>query len=329
MTKGRTGNNQFLKKYNETGILDLIRVHKSVSRAELSQLTGLSPTASGVIVASLAEKGYIHETGTGESTGGRRPVMLELKPDSFYSAGVDLDVRSMHLAIIDITGRLVFEGTNAMLKGEDPVSTAEQILRFVRGAADAKKISPEKLLGLGVSVPGMIDGETRKIMLAPNLGWKDVDLRKQLEDLSGARVYVENEAMASAIYEHWIGSCQGVNNFVCINVKSGVGAGIFTDGRLYRGSGGSAGEVGHIVVEENGPRCACGNYGCLEAIASSTSIIGRAGMSSVGMVVESARQGDEKALGILEDSAKYLGRAIANIINTLNPSRISPDMPIW
>ena len=111
MTRGRTGNSKFLKAYNETGILDLIRTKQAVSRADLSKETGLSPTATGVIVSSLIEREYIHEVGTGESSGGRKPVLLELKPDSWYSVGLDIEVDIIQFVLMDITSRVLHEGS--------------------------------------------------------------------------------------------------------------------------------------------------------------------------------------------------------------------------
>lgn len=340
MTKNKTGNNKFLKKYNQTGILDQIRVHKAVSKAELSQLTGLSPTAIGVIVSSLLEKGYIHETGIGESKGGRRPVLLELKPGSFYSIGIDIDVDCINAVLMDITGEVIHELAEDKVSAVNLEGAAKTVEAIVEEILVRFSIAPDKLLGIGISVPGMVDNETHKIVFAPNLGWENINLKEYLPKLTGYSVYVENEAMASAICENWIGSCQGVNDFVCINIKSGIGAGIFAGGKLYRGAGGSAGEVGHIVVDENGPRCGCGNYGCLETMASTSRIVAKArrlvrqGIVSrlndvsdmeeidLELIVEAARTGDEAARSILAESARYLGIALSNIVNTLNPSRI-------
>ena len=131
MTKSKTGNNKFLKAYNEAGILDLIRTGKARSRADLSKATGLSPTATGAIVSALMEKGYIHEIGTGESKGGRKPVMLMLKPDSYYSIGLDVDVDSISYILTDITGRVVYEGTTALVSPtpEAAVSAASGVYK--------------------------------------------------------------------------------------------------------------------------------------------------------------------------------------------------------
>jgi len=339
MTKSKTGNSKFLKAYNETGILDLIRIKQAVSRADLSKETGLSPTAIGVIVSSLIEKGYIHEIGTGESRGGRKPVLLELKPDSCYSVGLDIEVDSIQYVLMDITGRLAAEGSVRIddNSAEAAVMASEACIREL---LDKHSIGMERMLGIGISVPGMVDSVSHRVVLAPNLGWEDEDPAAMLSERIGLPVYTENEAMASAICENWIGSCQTAGNFVCVNIKSGIGAGIFTGGRPYRGTGGSAGEVGHIVVNENGPRCGCGNYGCLETMASTASIVEKARRMvrqgvvsslndienvdeiSLGDIVAAARAGDAAAINVLEEAARYLGIALANLVNTLNPSRI-------
>lgn len=339
MTKIRAGNSKFLKAYNETGILDLIRIKQPVSRAELSKETGLSPTAIGVIVSSLLEKGYIHETGQGESKGGRKPVMLELKPDSYYSVGLDIDVDSIQFALTDITGRLVYEGSVPLDVNtvEATVAASETCISEIMGRFS---IDRERMLGIGISVPGMVDSISHRVVLAPNLGWEDEDPAGMLKERLQLPVFIENEAMASAICENWIGTCQKASNFVCVNIKSGIGAGIFTGGKPYRGTSGSAGEVGHIVVDENGPRCGCGNYGCLETMASTGRIVEKARKMVRQGVVSSlndfenvdeltlenitaaARAGDGAAMNLLDETARYLGIALSNLVNTLNPSRI-------
>jgi glucokinase-like ROK family protein len=339
MKRVRTGNNKFLKVYNETGILDLIRTEKALSRADISKATGLSPTATGVIVSTLMEKGYLHEVGIGASKGGRKPVLLELKPDSYYAVGLDIDVDGISYILADITGRVVSEGVKPLgsVLPDDVAAKAEECISEITAE---HSIDRSKLLGVGISVPGMVDAETRSILLAPNLNWEDVDLGAMLKFRLELPVYTENEAMASAIYENWIGACQGISNFVCVNSKSGIGAGIFTGGKPYRGAGGSAGEVGHVVVDENGPKCGCGNYGCLETIASTGRIVEKArklvrqGVVSslneisdvdglnLNHIIDSARNGDEAARGLLNEAARYVGIALSNLVNTLNPSKI-------
>jgi predicted NBD/HSP70 family sugar kinase len=191
-----------------------------------------------------------------------------------------------------------------------------------------------------VSIPGLVDPEKALVKLAPNLGWQNVGLGSLLQSFKNVPLYIDNEAMASAICENWIGSCRKVDNFICINIKSGIGAGIFINGKLYRGAGGTAGEIGHIAVDENGPRCGCGNFGCLETMASAGYMeqkarkMARQGISrglaaiedvdniAIEDVIKAAREGDEISAGILKESGVYIGIAIANIVNMLNPKKI-------
>ncbi|MCX7709745.1 MAG: ROK family transcriptional regulator [Clostridia bacterium] len=340
MRQNSAGNNKFLKEFNQAILLDLIRIHKGISKADLAKMTGLSPTAAGVITASLLEKGYIHETGTGESKGGRRPVLLELKPHSFFSIGIDMDVDYMNVLLIDITGEILFEKAMNMPQNDDFEKTVTRIEETVISIMKEFKISHDKLLGIGISIPGIIDSISGKVVLAPNLGWSDVDLPSHFNRLHGVPVKVENEAMASAICEGWVGACQGIDNFVCINIRSGIGAGIYTHGKPYRGVAGSAGEIGHIVVDENGPKCGCGNYGCVETMASTGRIVEQAikvvrqGSASclnlledidhitIDQVTEAARNGDEEAGRVLAEAARYLGIAISSLVNTLNPEKV-------
>ncbi|HEY9062259.1 MAG TPA: ROK family transcriptional regulator [Pseudobacteroides sp.] len=340
MTGKIVGNNRFLKEFNQTAILDMIRVHKAISRAELSKLTGLSPTAIGSIVSELLEMGYISESGIGESKGGRRPVLIELKPKSFYTIGIDMDVNYINFVLMDITSWIIEERTLGMPKS----LVFKNVMKVIRG--EIKKIlkdygiTTERLLGIGMSVPGMVDSRDLKIIFAPNMGWEDIDVKDQFEDFSDIKVYVENEAMASAISENWIGTCQGISNFVCVNIKSGIGSGIFIDGKPYRGTSGITGEVGHMVVDSNGSKCRCGNYGCLETIASTTHMVDQAkrlvksGIASKlndisdvedlspKSIIDCAREGDEVSRNILLESARYLGLAISSIVNILSPQKV-------
>lgn len=336
----RTGNNKFLKEYNESIILDLIRINKALSKAELSKLTGLSATATGAITAGLIEKGYIYETGIGESRGGRRPVLLELKPDSFYSIGIDIDYDFINLVLLDITGITVCEKVIKMPNQSDFASVIKRAEDAAAEMLDNYLNDYSQLLGIGFSIPGLVDIKTRDIVLAPNLGWENSNVYSALIRFKEVPVFVENEAMASAICENWLGQCQNEDNFVCINVKSGIGAGIYTGGRPYRGASGTAGEVGHILVDENGPKCGCGSYGCLETVASSKSIVDKAKRlvkqgtvstlnslenadeMTISDVVAAASSGDEAARTVIIEAARYMGIAVSNIVNTINPSKI-------
>lgn len=341
MRPGKTGNNKFLKQFNETSLLELIRTNKQISKADLAQLTGLSPTACGIIVSNLLEKSYIREAGVGVSKGGRRPKLYELNPKSYYSIGVDIDVDYIRFILMDITGNVEYRDkiSSGFIQSVSEVTKLieEKVHRIIK----ENHINENRLLGVGVSVPGMVDNITYEIIYAPNLGWERIDLKSMLSGIGEFPIYVDNEAMCSAICENWIGCCTELKDFVCINMKSGIGSSIFAGGNIYRGCSGSAGEVGHITVDHNGPKCACGNYGCLETLVSTRSMVEKAQrlvrqglitdfpetgdintLDSIDDIISAVDAGNESARVILVEAAGYLGLALANLINTINPSRI-------
>ncbi len=341
MKPGKTGNNKFLKQFNETSLLKLIRTNKQLSKADLAQLTGLSPTACGIIVSNLLEKGYIREAGIGVSKGGRRPNLYELNPKSYYSIGVDIDVDYIRFILMDITGNVEFRDKISSGSIQSVSDAVKLIEEKVSQIIAVNHIAEDRLLGVGVSVPGMVDSLTYEIIYAPNLGWEQVDLKNMLSTVGSFPVYVDNEAMCSATCENWIGCCTELKDFVCINMKSGIGSSIFAGGSIYRGCSGSAGEIGHIMVDHNGPKCACGNYGCLETLVSPRSMVEKAQrlvrqglitdfpevldvneVNSIDDIISAVNTGNESARVILVEAAGYLGLALANLVNTVNPSRI-------
>ncbi len=338
MTLKKTGNNQFLKEFNRALFLDILRQRGFISKAELAKITGLSPTAAGTIVQSLIDDEFIVETGTGESSGGRRPIMYSLRKGSYFSVGIDIDVKTANIIILDLSGEKIEFETLTLPNGVSAQNACEIIWKEIQRVILKLHISTERLLGLGISIPGIINTNSSEIIIAPNLGWENENLVELFKRHTGLKVHIENEAMASALCEHWIGCCQNINNFICINIKSGIGAGIFTDGRLYRGNGGSAGEIGHVVIDENGPKCGCGKKGCLETVASTRGIIQNAlrilessnaytkasgeDYLYIDELIQMANTGNKSALSIFTKSAEYLGTAIAELVNTLNPTMV-------
>jgi predicted NBD/HSP70 family sugar kinase len=336
----KTGNNKFLKQFNETYLLELIRKNRQISKAELAQITGLSPTACGIIVSNLLEKRYVTEAGLGVSKGGRRPILYELASESYFSIGMDIDVDYIRFVLIDLTGHVKYSNRIQISFSQSVPEAIKPVEEEIHQIIEENKIKEEMLLGLGISVPGMVDNKTHEIIFAPNLGWERVDLKKMMANVGSFPIYVDNEAMCSAICEKWMGSCIDEKDFVCINMKSGIGSSIFADGMLYRGCCGSAGEIGHVTVDQNGLRCACGNYGCLEAMVSVKSMVNKAQrLFRQGLIANSendldidkitfddiiswAEEGNESAKGVLVEAAGYLGLSIANLVNTINPSKI-------
>ena len=336
MREARTGNNKFLKELNQAIILDLIRTTEGVSRKALADRTGLSATATGAIVKELLKSQFIREVGEGESSGGRKPVMLEINPDSYYAFGFDIDMRFIYAVVLDITGKVHYEERWENRSPLTPEEAVEQIGRIFDTVVWALRLRKDRVLGVGVSIPGMLDITTRRIYLAPNLGWTNVDIRESLSEKLDVPVYLDNEAMCSAFCENWLGICR-VRRFHLYQYRIGYRCWYFCKrqdlSRPYR----SAGEVGHISVDENGPRCKCGNVGCIETLASINAMAEKykeliskthpdASENTIDenfdALLQGAHEGDQTCLKIFKGAAKSLGKAIGYLINAFNPQTI-------
>ena len=321
-----TGNSVFLKEYNRRQLLSLVRNHEDSSYVELTKFSGLAPKSVYEICQGLIEEGFLYESAIGESAGGRKPKMLSIKPNSYFSIGIDIDVNYISAVLMDIAGNIKDEielKTNSIIYDHYLTFIYETINKIIF----KNKIDKNKLLGIGVSVPGLIDAQTKHIVMAPNLHWEDKDIISDLKNRLSCEIYLENEALASTICEKWIGDCKLDEDFICINIKSGIGAGIFASDKPYRGISGSAGEIGHIPLDENGPICGCKNRGCLETLASSNALLYNAKMAfgetiTMEILIDKAQNGDEKSLLIFKNAAEYLGLAITFLVNTFNPSKI-------
>jgi len=228
-------------------------------------------------------------------------------------------------------------------KGRKP--TIKRIIETIHENIVQSSVAPEDIIGIGIGAPGPLDVEKGIINFAPNLpGWRDVPLRKILEDEFNMKVVLENDANAAAWGERCFGVGQGVNNLVCFTLGTGIGGGIIINGKIYHGNNYGAAELGHMTVNKDGPRCNCGNYGCLEAYSSATGIKNRIknrikeGIKSkflnldsddelleslrLKLIFETARKGDRLTKDIVEEAISYLGIAIANIANILNPEMV-------
>lgn len=263
-----------------------------------------------------------------------------------YSIGVDLGGTNIVCAMVNYQGKIVNRLKVPTLAERGKEATINRIVEVIHeNITQSINIALNDIIGIGIGAPGPLDIKKGIINFAPNLpGWRDVCLKKILEDEFNKQVILENDANAAAWGEKCFGAGLGVDNLVCFTLGTGIGGGIIIDGKIYHGHNCGAGELGHMTVNKDGPRCNCGNYGCLEAYSSATGIKNRIknrikeGIKSeflnfdndgelfeslrLKSIFEAARKGDRLTSDIVEEAIAYLGIAIANIANILNPEMV-------
>jgi glucokinase len=252
--------------------------------------------------------------------------------------GIDLGGTNIKIGLVDPSGRMIGENEGPTHAEEGADAVLARMARMAEQIAQDHDIRWADIGGVGVGIPGFTDMKEGKVVLAPNLRWKDIPVRDPLSKLLQKQVLIENDANVAALGEAWSGAGKGISHLVCITLGTGVGGGIIIDGQIYQGYRGMAGEVGHIpiVVGDEAEMCGCGRLGCLETISSATGIVriakkrlAQGAASSLGFLPEvtakevflAAQAGDAFALSVVHYAADVLGRAIAGLAVTLNPGR--------
>jgi glucokinase len=233
--------------------------------------------------------------------------------------GIDLGGTKIAAALADDHGKII---TDVNIPTEAAKGQRAVIDNVIKAVAMLMSSSKKKVTRLGIGVPGPILYKSGIVIEPPNLpGWKQVNLKKILEKRFRVPVQLDNDANCAALAEAKFGAGKKARDFLYVTVSTGIGGGIIIDRQLYRGAIGAAGEFGHMIIDPKGPLCGCGNYGCFEALASGTAIKKRAGMDAIAVEL-AARQGDEKALQVIRETAHYLAIGFANLVNVFNPEMI-------
>lgn len=342
MVRFRRGNRDLIKEINANLVLNIIRAEGPLSRTDISRLSGLSLATISGITAKLIERNLVNETGEGESTGGRRPTLLRLNSDAGYVVGVKLRENRITTVLTDLDATVVHQHTSFIVPDHDSVPehdiVPQQALDGIADAVEAtihdSDIDRGLVLGVGVGMAGLVDGETGICRYSPFFGWRDVQLSEPLSDAVNLPVHLENNVNTLTIAEQWFGYGHGIDHFVVATVGRGVGAGIVMNGQFCRGALGGAGEFGHITLVDDGPPCSCGKRGCLEALASDPAVVRQARAAialgertsltdseslSLETIVTAAQAGDDLARTLLADSGRWFGIGIATLVNILNP----------
>ncbi|MGV2623135.1 UNVERIFIED_CONTAM: ROK family transcriptional regulator [Halobacillus marinus] len=336
------GSFQLMKSINRSIILNMIREHGPISRADIAKQTRLTPPTVSNIVKELIQTKFVIETTQGESKGGRKPTLLAINADQFYILGVDVGTNQMKFVVTNLFGELKRDFQLAIPLNpskEDIISTMKSGIRELLTCGDGDE---HKFLGIGIGMHGIVDPEEGTSLFAPSFQLYDIPIKEELEKEFNMIVKVENDAHTMTLGEYWFGNGNDADNLVGINVGNGIGAGIMINGKLFHGENHLAGEIGHVTIDLSGTKCPCGNYGCLQTFAAGPAIADRArkelktGKPSLitelvdhdlekvdgATVHKAALQGDAFSIQLLNQTGRYLGIGLANLIHTLNPKRI-------
>jgi N-acetylglucosamine repressor len=340
------GKLELLKEINRSRIVEGLKSARVISRPELAQQTGLSRATIAVLVDELLQTGLAREKGLGDSTGGRPPVLIEFNPDAAFALGARMHDYSWGIVVTNLDAHVVRRLDVPVPPG--PPELAVAALKEGVAAIMAQCHGKRVLAAIGLGTPGLVDMRSGVIKSAVDVGWFEVPIRDMVQEALGLEVIVANRSRVGALAEFWYGAGDGIKDLIYISIGTGVAAGIVHKGLLYVGANSSAGELGHVTVLPDGPLCLCGNRGCLQQLVSGPAIANRARerlrarngsllnalvghhpeQLTAQLVFEAAKQGDELACSILNETISYLGIAIANLVNLFNPELIVLGGPV-
>lgn len=324
---------QLTKELNMRLVLKTVYDRGEISRAEIARITRLTRTTVSDLVAEWIEQGLLVEVGLGNPAGGKPPMLISVNEDGRQLISVDLSKDIFRGALVNLRGKVFrqVEFPAGGLFGDEILEAICSLINHLQEEATAP------LLGIGIATPGLVDTRQGVVRRAVNLGWTNYPLRRLLESRYSVPIYVANDSHIAALAEYTFGNGGQISNLVVIKVDQGIGSGIVLSGKIHYGDGFGAGEIGHLNVVENGRQCSCGNYGCLETVASTRAVVQSArdyalahpdsflaaSVTSIeeisfDHVLEAFEQGDSGVKEIVQAAGKYLGTSIANLIGILD-----------
>ena len=320
------GSQTSLREANQRRVIHAVRDAGAPTQADIARSTGLSRATVSNIVRKLTTEGLLMVTPT--SAGGRRARAVSLAPGAGLAVGVDFGHSHLRVAIGNLAREVIAEQAMPLDVGSsaaDGLTAAERLMDRLLASADATR---EDVLGIGLGVPGPVDAATGTLGSSTILpGWAGIHAADEARRRLGRPVHVDNDANLGALAEMTWGAGRGHSDAAYIKIGSGVGAGIVIGGRIYHGPGGTAGEIGHLTLNENGPMCRCGNRGCLETYAGGRYLAellrpAHGDGLTTARIVELALSGDAPCRRAVSDAGRYVGAGVASLCNLLNPRQV-------
>lgn len=336
-----------VKFHNLRAVLLSFLHHEHISRVQLARQTNLSSTTITNLISELLEQGIVIEEGVettqDERRVGRPPTALRLVPEARYAIGVHIGIGLVRIAIADLYARLIYNQFINFDIHTPALNVLDQIVHEVKSGIQYSGIAPERILGIGVGASGLVNFSEGINILAPNLEWVNIPIRDYFHEALGLPVVVDNNVRTMALGEAFFGAGRGANSLAFVYGRVGVGAGFVFNGQVFRGSAAGAGEIGHIkMISSPAETCRCGKQGCLETLVSETILVREAKKlaesypqsvlagflrqnkqrSLPDIIFDAARQGDHRVQDLIQTQACYLGIALANLVNMMNPELI-------
>ncbi len=328
----------------ELTAVDLVRKKGPLSRTAIAEYLDISRGSVTAIAGNLVDLNVLTEVGHGKSEGGRRPRLLDVNAELGYIAGVDIGATSVDLALADFQGSILERKAEPADVREEPDQVLDRIIDLIVEMLSSQGAEITDLVGLGIGVPGPVQFPAGLLIEPPLMpAWDSFPIKRFIRQrIPQINPVVDNDVNIMAIGEARVGGGKGLDNFFYIKIGTGIGCGVINNGHIYRGSDGTAGDVGHICVDYNGPICHCGNTGCLESMAAGPAIAQRgreaaeSGESEIMAkrlelnrgeltskdVGEAAAAGDQAANRIINESGRMIGGVLAGLVNFYNPRAI-------
>lgn len=333
------GDQTLLREMNLAAIMNYVRERAPVSRTTLAEATGLNKATVSSLVRELIDQGFLHEVNTWSHGIGRPAVLLELNPQAGCIVSCEVGVDFILVVRANFGGEIVWrhqEETQPEM-GHDAI--LQRVMALLHRAIEPQSGCRDRLLGIAIGIPGLVDQETGMVLFAPNLGWQYIPVRDMLSTKFDTPLFVDNEANLAALGEYYFGAAAGYDEVLYISDGVGLGGGIVRNGRLFKGATGFAGEFGHMTMVPDGPECNCSNRGCWETFVSQRALFrlireaveaGRPTMItrlmngdldrlSIAVVAQAAQANDAVAVDALASVGRHLGIGIGNLVNALNP----------
>ncbi len=337
-----TADQNLVRKFNTAVVLNTIRHHAPLSRAEVAKFTGLNRSTVSQIINALLERKLVQETILQSDRVGRPGLLLELNPSGGFAIGIEIGVDYISLVVTDFLANVLWRKrlkSNANDNIDEILERAYQLTDEGLKKGYSFNLTP---LGIGLGVPGLVDLQHGELMFAPNLNWTNIPVSRLWTERFNLPVFVDNEAKAAALGEYYFGAARGEHNFIFLTGGVGLGAGVMIDGKLFRGSHGYASEVGHMIMEPDGELCGCGKHGCWETQVSPRAVIRRFketlrqgvpstvlhaadnDINNIGFetITNAASEGDNAAIIAMQEVGEKLGFGIANLVNVFNPDMV-------